>query len=198
MQDARRIAHLSPLTVLPAFVYASPRARLHPPIFYYGWAVDIEDFRALAAARSISRLRLTETCVSAPRPISKAKVDAEFQAMLLDEIGWNEADPAERREMEQESKDYELCSTLAADILEELGIMLPVTYDHVVAVLGEVRGDPETFVRLGFALYNNYHEESRPSEADTEIIKAAFGFRGEPAWFMDAIETSWQDVSNYD
>ena len=143
------------------------------------------EFRAVAVAHQISQLRVD----SYSRTNDATSVFAEDE--LADENALDEVAKAARRRVERETADYRICTALADQIMGELGICIPSTYSYVVAVLGEVPGVTKTSTRLGFALYDNYHPESRPSAEEIEKIKAAFGFKGEPAWFMDAIETFW-------
>ena len=165
--------------------------RLQPPIIHCGGFIDTADFRLRAATRRLAHLQVNE-----PDSAPSSKIPDVYGIYDLDpgdtsdEPEPDEIEATRLREIAQASRDYDTCDALAKDVMLELGLNNE-RRQYVVAVRGMDPSTPKNSIRLGFALYDNYNLKSRLDEKDIQKVRDAFGFKGKPMWFMDAIETYW-------
>ena len=168
--------------------------RLQPPVFHFGWVLDLNKCRAMATERQLARLRLDDDSDQSSDDSDDADSDEDEDE---DEYAFWEAYAAADESLPQnvrvsieESIKIRACKELTEEVMEKFGLDSG-NDEFVQPVLATLASEPNSSLQLALCLGDNYHLDELPNAELLAKIKEEFCFDCDAGWFMDGLETSW-------
>lgn len=187
-QELFQVAAVSPMSDVPKCAIPDPISRLQPPVFHFGWVLDLETCRGIVVQRRLSRVHLDENSGQMDSSDELADKDAAY---WMEYLGGEENMSEDMRACIQASLNTQMMNKLTSDLMKELGLWDLADDDFVQSVLALTPGKPNRFRRLALSVGDNFHLDELPSSKVLTKIKEAFRFDCEAGWFVDALDTQW-------